>query len=261
MRSSLVGWILGAGMLAVFSMFPGAAAGQSGAVKGQVIPRLPNGKPDLSGVWDHSRVADMTLNGSDECTGGEHGCSQQGSGELPFTTLGLAEFKKEPKFDYGAHCLPWGYNRSWQTPYPIEIVQTEKRLAILFEQSNMFHVIPTDGRDHPKDLEPTWMGNSVGKWDGDTLVVDTIGFNDKTWLDTAGHPHSDALQMIERFQRTDTTHLNYEVVIEDPKMYTKPFKNVRTFLLRPDWEILEYSCEENNKEINEGYERETVTKK
>jgi hypothetical protein len=126
-------------------------------------------------------------------------------------------------------------------------------MAVLYEAWNVFHVIPTDGRGHPKDTNPTWMGNSLGGWDGDTLVVDTTAFNERTNLDTVGHPHSDQLHVTERYTRTDDKHIAYEITIEDPKTYTKAWKNTRVFTLRPDWEILEYSCEENNKDLTEGH--------
>ena len=93
----------------------------------------------------------------------------------------------------------------------------------------------------------------MGHWDGDTFVVDTVNFNGRTRLDTIGHPHSDALHVIERFTRTDAKHIGYEVTIDDPKIFTKPWTNKRIFTLRPDWEIMEYSCEENNKDLYEGH--------
>ncbi len=217
-----------------------SAAGQSSAV-----PRLPGGKPDLNGVWERPYVPDMSRNGKD----------QQGPGPLPFTAWGAEVFKNyDPaKFDYTGHCLPQGLTRSVNSPFPLEIFQTSKRVAVLYEAWNVFHVVPTDGRDFPKNLEPTWMGTSIGKWDGDTLVVDTIGFNDKTNLDTVGHPHSDQMRVTERFTRSDDKHIAYEVTIDDPKTYTKPWKNNRTFTLRPDWEIMEYSCEENNRDLTQGH--------
>ncbi len=117
-------------------------------------------------------------------------------------------------------------------------------------------IVHTDGRSHPKDL-PILCGSETrlleGGGDGDTLVVDTIGFNDKTNLDTVGHPHSDALHLIERFTRTDDKHIAYEVTIDDPKAFTRPWKNARIFTLRPDWEVMEYSCEENNKDFTDGH--------
>ena len=97
------------------------------------------------------------------------------------------------------------------------------------------------------------MGDSIGHWESDTLVVDTVNFNDKTWLDRVGHPHSDALHVIERFRRTAPDHLVDDITIDDPKTYTKPWDSVRTWYLRPEWEIMEYSCEENNKDLTEGH--------
>ena len=220
------------------------------------VPRLANGKPDFSGVWDHPRVGDMSKDSSGPCSSGAFGCSNKGFKEIDslLTPFGAAENKK-PKFDYGAHCMPWGYVRSWGTPSPIEFLQTPNRLAILFEQNNMFHVIFTDGQGHPQGLTPTWMGHSVGRWEQDTLVVDTIGSNGRTWLDTEPERlTSDALHVIERIGRPDFDHLNYEITVDDPKMYTKPFKNTRVFaLMKPGQEIMEYSCNENNKDVDEGH--------
>jgi hypothetical protein len=208
---------------------------------------MPDGKPDLSGIWQHPYVPDMTEDRTD----------QKGAGPLPFTPWGADNFKNYDvsKFDYTGHCLPFGLIRSVNVGgYPIQLVQNKKYIAELFEQNTWFHVIHIDGRDHPKNLEPTWFGHSVGKWDRDTLVVDTIGFNGKTRLDTIGHPHTDALHVIERFQLTDAQHMAYEITIDDPKAYTKPFKNNRVFtLMKPGEELIEYSCEENNRDLTEGH--------
>ena len=222
------------------------AAGQSATAKtSAAIPRLPDGKPDLSGVWERPFVDDMTKNKA----------NQQGTPELPFTPAGLDNWKKydAAKFDYTAHCLPLGLTRSMNSPFPVQLIHTTSQLAILVEMNNTFHIVPTDGRKHPTDLGPLWNGLSTGHWDGDTMVVETTGFNDKSRLDTAGHPHSDALHVTQRFTRTDGTHMAYEVIIDDPKTYTSPWKNNRTFTLRPDWELMEYSCEENNKDVAEGH--------
>ncbi len=255
---------------AVLSLAPSPAAAQAkgGAPadprQSKPVPRLQNGKPDLSGVWDHPRVGDLSKDVSGRCVGGTMGCSSVGVKDLTslYTPFAAAENAK-PKFDYGVHCLPWGYVRSWGTPYPQELIQTSERLAILFEQNNMFHVVPTDGRGHPKDLDPTWMGNSVGRWEGDALVVDTIGFNGQTWLDTEPERiTTTSMHTIERFTRPDFTHLNYELTVEDPKLYTKPWTNKRVFvLMKPGSEIMEYSCEENNKELLEGHVTDEWTKK
>jgi hypothetical protein len=210
------------------------------------IPRLPNGKPDLNGVWQRPYVPDMSRTA---------GSAQIGPGQIPFTPEYAQKFKDyDPaKFDYTGHCLPQGLTRSVNSPFPIRIVQTPAITAILYEAWNVFEIIHTDGHPRPTDPDPLWFGTPDGKWDGDTLVVDTIGFNDKTNLDTVGHPHSDALHTVERFTRTDATHIAYEIMLEDPKAFTKSWKNTRIFTLRPDWEIMEYSCEENNKDFLEGH--------
>jgi len=227
-----------------------SALGQSATSRTQDVARMPNGKPDFSGVWDHPRVLDVTRDGN-ACGGGTRGCSQKGSGELSFTPEGTKRWQGT-RIDYTAYCLPWGYTRAGQVEYPIEIMQKPDRLAFLFESNNIFHVVFTDGRDHPKDLEPNWLGHSVGKWEGDTLVIDTTGFNGKTYIDTAEHPSSDALHVVERVSYMDAQHLSYEVTWEDPKMYTKPIKNTRVFArMKPGQELMEYWCMENNKTLLE----------
>jgi len=202
-------------------------------------PRTADGKASLSGVWEIPYTPNM-LRGVDK---------------PPFTAWGEQDFKKyDPQnFDYAANCLPLGWTRLMNTPMPMEIMQEPNRIAVLFEAWQTYKVIPTDGRDHPKDVQPTWAGNSVGHWEGDTLVIDTIGFNEKTRLDTIGHPHSDQLHTVERLTRTDAKHIAYEITVFDPKAYSEPIVNKRVFTLRPDWELMEYSCEENNKDVREGH--------
>lgn len=228
------------------------AAGYAMASPSGSIPRTADGKPSFSGVWEIPYVPDMSRTG--RAAAGTTP-AQIGPGALPFTAWGEQDFKNyDPaKFDYTAHCLPMGWTRQMNTPMPIEIMQEPNRIAILFEAWQTFKVIPTDGRNHPKSVDETWMGNSVGHWEGDTLVIDTIGFNEKTRLDTIGHPHSDQLHVIEKLTRTDPMHIGYEVTVMDPKVYKEPFTNKRVFTLKPDWELMEYSCEENNKEVTEGH--------
>jgi hypothetical protein len=213
-------------------------------------PKMPDGKPDLSGVWQRPYTPDMTKDSRD---GG-----QKGMPELPFTPLGkqMWENYDAANGDYTGSCMPFGLTRSINSPDPLQIMQNAKYVGLLHEQNTWFHIIRINS-EHPKNLTPTWFGDSIGKWDGDTLVVDTIGFNGRTRLDTIGHPHSADMHVIERFQRTDLGHIAYEITIDDPKIYTKPWKNVRTFTLRPDWEIMEYSCEENNKDFFEGHIKST----
>lgn len=213
------------------------------------IPRTPDGKPDFQGVWDHPYVPDMTADRKD----------QKGAGALPYTAWGADNFKTYDvsKFDYTGHCLPFGLMRSVNVGgYPIQIMQNSTYLAFLFEQNTWFHVVYMDGRAHPsaKDILPTWFGHSIGRFEKDALIVDTVGFNGKTRLDTLGHPHSDQMHVIQRFEFTDADHLAYEVTIDDPKTYTRPWKNTRVFTrMKPGEEIIEYSCEENNRDFTEGH--------
>jgi hypothetical protein len=239
-----------AAFAALFSAAAVLSSAQTPALIAKEIPRLANGKPDFSGVWDHPRVADVTKDGK-TCGSYTPGCEQKGSGDLAFTDAGLAVWKdEEHRFDYSGHCLPWGYTRAWQVEYPVEILQTPARMAIMFESNNIFHVVSTDGRQHPKNLEPSWMGNSIGWYEGDTLVIDSVGFNGKTWIDTIEHPSSDALHVVERIHYIDPQHLSYELTMDDSKTYTKPIKNSRVFSrMKAGNELMEYWCMENNRDL------------
>jgi hypothetical protein len=225
----------------------GLVAGQERGAKPPAgpAPRLASGKPDFSGVWQSPRMADVTQ---------DMACCK-GVKELPFTAWGKQQWESydAEKGDYTGSCLPFGLLRSVGGPHPIQIIQNDKYIAMLYEQNSWFHVTPIDGRSHPKDPDATWYGNSVGRWDGDTLIIDTVAFNGKTKVDTIGHPVSDKLHTIERFKRRDLGHIDYVLTIDDPQTYTKPWDSVRTWTLRPEWEIMEYSCEENNKDVTEGH--------
>jgi hypothetical protein len=201
------------------------AAGQSAPAD----PASESWKSDLAGVWQGPYTADLTRGTT-----------------ATLTPWGKAAFDA---FDgLMDPCLPVGVTRQVNAPDPIQIVQTPQRVVILYESWHIFRSIPTDGRPHPANLDPTWFGNSVGKWDGDTLVVDIVGMNDKTRLDTNGHPHSDQLHLIERFRRTGPKTMSYEVTVDDPVAYTGPWKQSRTFQLKPGLELMEYVCLENEKD-------------
>jgi hypothetical protein len=149
------------------------------------------------------------------------------------------------KDDPEANCLPTGIPR--MAPYPWRILQTPTHIFFLFEGNiHSYRQIFMDGRKHPDDPNPTWYGDSIGKWEGDTLVVDTIGFNDKFWFDFVGHPHSEQLHTIERYTRTTLGLLEDEVTIIDPIAYAKPFTVKSTSRLLPKGELMEYICQENN---------------
>lgn len=192
--------------------------------------------PDLSGVWSGVMSNSLTTKGT----------------EAPLSAWGLAQMNiNKPAHGDGSttastdpvdKCYPPGIPRLYYHPFPMEILQVPGRVVMVFEYDHFVRYIYTDGRPHPADLSPTWMGDAIGHWEGDTLVVDTIGFNDKTWLDRAGHPHSDALHLIERLRRSDLNTLVDDMTIEDPKAYTKPWTARRTFQLKPKWNIMEFVC-------------------
>jgi len=132
---------------------------------------------------------------------------------------------------------------------PFKIVQAGKLIVVLQEGDATFRQIFLDGRPLPKDPLPSWMGNSVGRWDGDSLIVDTTGLRDQGWLDAFGHPHSDALHVIERFHRRDFGHMDIAITIDDPKAYRKPLKYTQSLLLVPDTELIESICNENERDV------------
>jgi hypothetical protein len=202
-------------------------------------PRLAGGKPDFSGVWSSDR--NFTYDISDALKKGE---------KLPIQSWALKLAKERAsKDDPEANCLPTGVPRL--APYPWSIVQNGKYVYILFEGNiHSYRQIFMDGRKHSPDPNPTWYGESTGKYDGDTLVVDTVGFNDKFWFDFAGHPHTEKLHTIERYRRTDLGHLEWETTIDDPGAYTKPFTLYGRSMLQTDTDLMEYICQENNVDVS-----------
>jgi hypothetical protein len=205
------------------------------------VPRLPDGGIDLSGLWiGGGSINDMERDGGLK------------PGEVPLlpAARALRDSRKEEDDPY-YRCLPMGVVRS--TPYPWRFVQspTHKAATHIFQlhEGNIhsYRQIFMDGRRHPAELDPTWYGHSTGRWEGDTLVIDTIGFNDKFWFDRRGHPHTEQLHTVERYTRTDLGHMEVKVTIDDPGAYSKPFTltfNAR--LSNPGDELMEYICQENN---------------
>lgn len=209
------------------------------------VPRLASGHPDLNGIWARPYVSNMGAAGN--------GRNQIGPGELPMTAAGQLNFDNyDPATgDYTGSCMPFGLMRAMNSPDPIQFMQTDNYFALLYEQNTWFKVINTDGQDHSTGIS-TWFGHSIATWEGDTLVIVTTQFNGKTRLDTLGHPHSDQLTVTESYTRRDATTLDYVVTIDDPIYYSEPWTNTRVFSLQEDFELMEYSCEENNKSAWEG---------
>ncbi len=205
-------------------------------------PRLSNGKPDFSGTFARPYVPDITRSFTND-----NGTSNVGTGDLPFTEWGLTEwdgYDAAANGDYAGSCMPFGWLRSF-SPHPMQIVQNDDHIAFLFEQSTMFAVVPTDGRRH-RGWGPTWFGDSVGRWDGDTLIIEAVNFNGWAKLDTSGHPFSSDATLTMTFRRPDMGHIEFDWVLDDPTAYTLPISNQRVFVLSPDVEVMEYSCMEGN---------------
>jgi len=149
-----------------------------------------------------------------------------------------------------SHCLPEGMPLVEMAPAPYKIVQTPGLTLMLYERDTTFRQVYTDGRKLPNDPQPSWLGYSVGKWDGDTLVVDTVGFNDRGWLDARGHTHSEALHLTERFHRLDFGQMEVQLTIDDAQTYTRPFTIKLKQRLLPDSDLLESICAENEKDAH-----------
>jgi len=170
--------------------------------------------------------------------------------QAPIRPEALAIMRNRPK-DYVSptqRCLPEGVPRADLISFPFKIVQTPQQLVVMYEIDDTRRQIYTDGRKLPVDLSPAWLGYSVGRWEGETLVVDTAGFNDQGLIDAGGHPQGEQLHVQERFHRIDFGHMDLQITIDDPKTYTKPLTFKVTELLLPDTDILESFCAENEKD-------------
>ncbi|HEY1239628.1 MAG TPA: hypothetical protein VGF16_03680 [Bryobacteraceae bacterium] len=203
-------------------------------------PHKPDGTPDLSGIWMVPGLKYLINIAAD-------------LKDVPFQPWAAEEYKKRVdnrgKDDPNNFCLPSIIPEKVAVTSPWKIVETPGVTLILYESRTIFRQIFTDGRALPKDPNPTWQGYSVGKWEGDTFVVETTGFNGKGWLDTNGHPVTDALHVIERYRRKDFGHMDVEITIDDPKAYTKPWTIHENPELQADTELIEYICEENNRDV------------
>ena len=230
---------------------PAAGRGMPGRGRGNrppagPTPRLADGKVDFGGkgVWAPGWVQDWAS---------QRYVSK--NVDVPFTPEGKKLYDErvanKSKDDPEGYCLPAGVPRYTGTPYPFQIIQLPDRWVILYEgASHMYRVIFADGRKHSADPDPTWLGESIGWWeDNDTFVVDTTAQNGRTWLDFVGHPASDQLHVTEKYRRPDSMTLVYETTIEDPKYYTKPWTSSFRVNWQPGWEIKEYVCLENNKDL------------
>lgn len=233
--------------IAAASVFSSASLGQN---NGQEPAQLPAANSqnaaanrDISGVWN--------------ATSGAYQFAAFSKDDPPMTPWGWTKFR-EAKPSQGSHgvkltetndrvykCSPPGMPYIYLQLFPVQIIEAPKEVIELFEYDHTVRHIYMDGRKHPAALKPSYNGHSVGHWEGDTLVVDTIGLNGKNWLDRVGHPESAEMHIIENIRRVDDKTLQVDFTFEDPKSYTKPWTAHIRFLLHPDWDILEHICEDN----------------
>ena len=226
------------------------------------VPRTADGKPDLTGVyqggstkrgeWDFQVPSDQP--GVPTTATQSVLPSQPRQESIPFQPWAREKAQEYLNMrsinDPTSRCIPGPSPRSHSVSlFPLQIVQTPKQVVILYEYFTVFRIIPLDQKSHPDDLEPSFLGNSIGRWEGDTLVVDVVGFNDKGWVLSGGVFHSDALRVTERYTRVDYDTIRYEATIEDPKVLTRPFTTGTTLMLRENARLREYICPENNEDI------------
>jgi hypothetical protein len=202
-------------------------------------PRTADGHPDLGGFWKGDRKTKPVGNIGKDLPGFK----------LPLTPAGQAalQFNLTKTIDPESLCIPGGIPRHNASGLPFMVLQTQKYVAFLYFYT-YYRLIPVDGRKHSDDPDPSFFGEEIGRWEGDTLVIDSIAFKDeKVWIDENANPHSDKLHVVERWSRPDADHIHVETLIEDPKFYTKPFTYQRTWVAGPSGQVLgEYACSENN---------------
>jgi hypothetical protein len=213
-------------------------------------PKMTDGRPDLSGVWRPE--LDPKIKGTNDEELPRFFVSITGDFNLlalPFRPEAAAAFKermtRSGKDDPTSYCHPVGVPAVNTVPLPFKIIQTSGVVVILYEADTTYRQIFMDGRKLPDDATPSWMGYSVGRWEKDVLVVETVGLNEKSWLDRVGHAHSDALRVTERFRRRDFGHMDIQMTLDDPKTYIKPISYTQPITLLSDTDLLEYFCTDN----------------
>ena len=234
-------------LVGLFSLATGAHA-QSSNLSKSTGTKSGGSVPDISGIW-MSTPPRRVGGPNDSLLDPPEKRKPDSATVVPFLPEAEGRYKSANEADSpSTRCLPPAIPALMLAPiYPMAILQTPGQVVVIHEFMNTVRWIYTDGQGHPKDLDPTWFGNSVGKWEGDTLVVDTIGFNNKSWLDLHGMTHSDELHTVERFHRRGAV-LEYSITIEDPKTFSRPWTVHMDYDSKPDWKIAEYLCAENNKD-------------
>ena len=229
-------------VLAVFLAFPAIRA----AAQAPATPRAANRTPSLQGIWQVLNTAAWDIQDHAARLGVPAGQGIVDGNEIPYQPAALA--KKRANFENRATADPEtkgylpGVPRIMYMPFPFQIFQTSEQIVMVFEYDRGVRNIYTNGTPHPRGPLNWWLGDSRGRWEGNTLVVDVVYFTDQTWFDRAGNFHSDALHLIERFTPAGPDHLNYEVTVEDPNVFTRPWTMRTVFYRRkePNVRVLEY---------------------
>jgi hypothetical protein len=223
--------------------------------KGGPIRRTADGKPDMSGLWLARTLAPFDVEDHGAVYGIPAGKGVVIGDKIPYQDWAIEkrkELMKDASNDPQAHCNLPGVPRAVYTPFPWEVVEKPGLVVFLYEYPHGIRIVHTDGsHEHPKgrDVLNTWMGDSVGHWEGDTLVVDVNGFNDQTWLDMSGNFHSDQLHVVERYTMKDSKNIEYEATLDDPKVYTRPWTMKFPIAATKGQDIMEFECLEGERDL------------
>ena len=244
MRNYMLGSILAVAAVACAPVLPAQTARPSAAA----TPQAAAPQPDLSGVWVRLPAA-RQISITDLFAPEEPPLTPWAQELYKLARQGITNPTQQGRDEIDPilypFCLFPGFPRIYLRPGALQIAQTPGAVYMFFDNYSQARRIYTDGRKHPEGPPPSFMGYSIGRWDGDTLVTDTVGFNDLTWLDSMGHPHSTALRVEERIRRVAQDTLEIEFLFDDPKAYTRPWKGKKLFELKPNWELMEYTICEN----------------
>lgn len=225
----------------------GAGVSSAGA-QTPAVPRTPDGKPDLSGIWQVMNTAAWDIQDHTAQKDVPAGMGVVVGNEIPYKpealTIKRQNSENRATADPETKCYLPGVPRIMYMPYPFQIFQKPQQLTMLFEYVHATRYVYTNGTPHPPGHIDWWMGDSRGGWEGDTLVVDVVDFNDQTWFDRAGNFHSDELHLVERFTVIDADHINYEVTVEDPKIFSRPWRMSMIFYRHREnnIQLLDYDC-------------------
>ena len=250
MMHRFIGFMIAASMAAlVLLTAPGVEAGQapSATPPGYAPPKTADGQPDIQGIWQVVNTAAWDIQDHGAWLGVPAGKGVVEGNEIPYTPAALLKkrqnYENRKTADPETKCYLPGVPRITYMPYPFQIVQSKDQVNFLYEYVHALRYVYMN-KEHPKGHIDWWMGDSRGRWEGNTLVVDVVDFNEETWFDRAGNFHSDALHLVERYTPTGPDHMNYEVTIEDPKVFTRPWKMSMPLYRRQEKNVslLEYEC-------------------